>query len=491
LKLDLECSASLAVKDLWKQYFDYIIAANARSGSNLIFAHNLGSFDGYFLYKALVNHFDPTIVNCLIDESKSFISISLNYNNNIIVWKNSIRIFPMSLDKLCKLFGVEGKLSNYDIRFNDISLFNSAKLWGNFKKYALQDAISLYQALITAQAIYFNNYNIDITSIFSSPTLSLKIFRSKFLNYPIPILFKGVDEFVRGGYYGGGTDYYKAYGTNIKYYDVNSLYPNAMLNPMPLKLLKYHKNMFGVKLENFFGYIEVDVICPSDMLKPMLPFKYEGRTIYPTGNWRAIYFSEELKAMIPLGYKFKLIRGFEFSKINIFNNYVDHFFNIKLNSTGAKKLIAKLHLNGLYGYFGRKQDLIETINVSNTSLHHYLATRIVKEFLKINDKYTTLLLSDNLNHKVIRSLNMACESNIQATNKIVMSNVAVAGAVTAYARIQMIYYKLLPGTLYTDTDSIFTTDELPLHLIGSDLGLMKDELEGNFIQEGLFLGLKK
>lgn len=86
---------------------------------------------------------------------------------------------------------------------------------------------------------------------------------------------------------------------------------------------------------------------------------------------------------------------------------------------------------------------------------------------------------------------MICESNIQATNKIVMSNVAVAAAVTAYARIHMIYYKLLPGTVYTDTDSIFTTDQLPDHLIGSELGQTKDELNGLFIQEGLFLGLKK
>jgi len=111
--------------------------------------------------------------------------------------------------------------------------------------------------------------------------------------------------------------------------------------------------------------------------------------------------------------------------------------------------------------------------------------------LKINDDYSTLLLSDNINHKVLRNLNMICESNIKATNKIVLSNVAIAGAVTAYARIHMIYYKLLPGTMYTDTDSIFTTDILPDHLVNSDLGLMKDELNGKFIQEALFLGLKK
>jgi hypothetical protein len=51
---------------------------------------------------------------------------------------------------------------------------------------------------------------------------------------------------------------------------------------------------------------------------------------------------------------------------------------------GAQKAIAKLQLNALYGYFGRKQDLIETVNVNNKSLSKYLSTRVVKEKLKIN-----------------------------------------------------------------------------------------------------------
>ena len=175
----------------------------------------------------------------------------------------------------------------------------------------------------------------------------MKIFRSKFLNTPIPILTKDLDNFVRCAYYGGGTDYYKAYETNMKYYDINSLYPHAMKNPMPLNLIQFHKDMSNVNLTNFFGYILVDVYCPKTMLRPVLPFKYMDRTIYPTGNWRAIYFSEELKAVEKLGYQFKLIKGYEFSKSNLFGEYVDYFFNIKRFSTGASKGIAKLHLNGL------------------------------------------------------------------------------------------------------------------------------------------------
>jgi len=48
-----------------------------------------------------------------------------------------------------------------------------------------------------------------------------------------------MDSFIRKGYYGGGTDVYEGYAQLVYYYDVNSLYPYAMLNPpmgRPIKL---------------------------------------------------------------------------------------------------------------------------------------------------------------------------------------------------------------------------------------------------------------
>lgn len=49
----------------------------------------------------------------------------------------------------------------------------------------------------------------------------------------------------------------------------------------------------------------------------------------PTGKWIGVYFSEELKAVKPYGYKINLIRGFEFNKVDLFNEYVDHFYEKK------------------------------------------------------------------------------------------------------------------------------------------------------------------
>ena len=75
--------------------------------------------------------------------------------------------------------------------------------------------------------------------------------------------------------------------------------------------------------------------------------------------------------------------------------------------------------------------------------------------------------------------------------KMIQNNVALASAITSYARIHMIPFKVDPCTKYTDTDSIFTSKKLDNSLIGKELGLMKDELDGNIIKEAYFLGIKQ
>ena len=100
---------------------------------------------------------------------------------------------------------------------------------------------------------------------------------------------RGEDTFVRRSYFGGATDYYKGYGENLHYYDVNSLYPFAMLKPMPLELKKVHVNMNGwsiVDFESFFGFVECNVETPpgENIKIPILPFKYKGKTIFPIGK---------------------------------------------------------------------------------------------------------------------------------------------------------------------------------------------------------------
>ena len=484
--------SDLAVKGLWNKYFTYLetVFKLVLEDKITIFVHNLGNFDGYILYKGLLNHYKPDQVNSIMDNANSYISISHNNIPNI-EWKDSYRIFPFSLNDLCNLFSVQGKLIPYDLRFNNISLFNSGVLISKFKKYALQDALALFNALDYAQLIYFNKFKIDISSVYSTATLSLKIFRACFQDKPIFILPSDIDQFIRNGYYGGGTDVYKAYGENVRYYDINSLYPFAMLKPMPYNLVNSRLiDLSNRSLDSFFGFAECLIYCPKDMLRPVLPFHHLGKTIYPVGNWKATYFSEELKAVQELGYKVILLRGYEFTKTDLFTDYVNHFYNIKSTTKGSEKQLAKLQLNNLYGYFGRKQESIITENVHNKDLINVIATRIIKSTSQINNDYTTVLSYSNINKNLLEKLNNEFHS-IQNFDIKIMSNVALAAAVTAYARIEMIPYKINPNTLYTDTDSAFISEPLDSNLIGTDLGLMKDELNGNTINEAYFVGPKK
>ena len=94
---------------------------------------------------------------------------------------------------------------------------------------------------------------------------------------------------------------------------------------------------------------------------------------------------------------------------------------------------------------------------------------------------------------MIVCLNSAIEDvNLsRSTFKQVKSNVAIASAITSYARIKMIPYKTLPGTVYTDTDSVITTTKIEDNLIGKDIGQMKDELDGLKIKEIYVLGCKQ
>ena len=55
----------------------------------------------------------------------------------------------------------------------------------------------------------------------------------------------------------------------------------------------------------------------------------------------------------------------------------------------------------------------------------------------------------------------------------------------------MMQFKKDDGICYTDTDSLYTTTKLPDHLVGSELGLMKDEMKGLIIDEAIFIGIKK
>lgn len=263
-----------------------------------------------------------------------------------------------------------------------------------------------------------------------------------------------------------------------------------MCKPLPGKLIKIHKNISC--LDNFFGFINCEISIDKDILKPMVPYKYGGKTIFPTGNVSGVYFSEELKAFNKLdGYKIKLLNGYEYEKVYYFNDYINDFFNQKKISVGAERFIAKMHLNQLYGYFGRSYDIINTININYSELQKVLTHKLLKTYIKLTDNLYIALIEGNTSSEIVNTLNLGASFKIKNNFSSVQTNVSIASAITSYARIEMMQYKLNYDVLYSDTDSIFTTEKLPDNLIGNELGMMKDELEGETITEGYFFGIKQ
>ena len=73
------------------------------------------------------------------------------------------------------MYNVKGKLSKYNKDWNNVKLFEDQVELNNFLEYSKQDSISLLQALLKAQKLYLNDYEIDITKAVSTPSLSLLI----------------------------------------------------------------------------------------------------------------------------------------------------------------------------------------------------------------------------------------------------------------------------------------------------------------------------
>jgi hypothetical protein len=63
-----------------------------------------------------------------------------------------------------------------------------------------------------------------------------------------------------------------------------------------------------------------------------------------------------------------------------------------------------------------------------------------------------LLKHKNIKDDIILELNSELDVNLSNHYSLVKANVAIASAVTAYARIHMISFKTEASCVYTDTD---------------------------------------
>ena len=87
---------NLAIDNMWTEFFDFL-ASKRHASYRTIFVHNLGSFDGIFIFKYLCKLVKNYIPSIMIDGSNNFIKITSFIGKGLdpVTWIDSIEYFRL------------------------------------------------------------------------------------------------------------------------------------------------------------------------------------------------------------------------------------------------------------------------------------------------------------------------------------------------------------------------------------------------------------
>jgi DNA polymerase type B, organellar and viral len=505
--INVESMIIQAIKDLTiRKYKNY-----------KVYIHNFAKFDAIFLLKYLNN---LGIVEPIIHNGK-IISIKFTLDNYTIHFRESYQILQASLRKLCKSFSLDNQKGYFPHKFSsennlnyigevpNISYFDNLSIveYNNYKnnfnnnwnfkleaiKYCNLDCISLYNIINIFSDIIFNKFNININKYPTSPSISFSLFRTHYLgkNNIIQLSGKVFNE-IKKSYTGGAVDMYIPFNNEneiIYGYDVNSLYPYVMKNnPMPIGNMNYFEGNIRKFDPNAFGFFCCNIETPNYLEHPILQTHVKTndgiRTISALGKYQDMLFSPEMDNAMKYGYKFDILWGYTFSKGFIFNKFISDLYNLRLNypKDHPMNYIAKLFMNSGYGRFGMDDNFSNIEIISNDSFNKYI-NKYEDNIIDIIDLGCSKLIFTN---SLINEINTALDNGSENHN----INIAIASAITSYARIHMTQFKNNPDykVFYTDTDSIYTNKPLPDNLVSNkELGKLKLEFVAN---KAIFLAPK-
>jgi hypothetical protein len=310
--------------------------------------------------------------------------------------------------------------------------------------------------------------------------LAFAIYRKCYLkDNLIPISEGEVFDFIRKSFTGGATDMYKPYGKNIRCYDVNSLYPYIMKeSKFPIGIIrKFIGDITILNDKDYYWFADSDISTKKDLYQPYLQLhiktKNGMRTISPNGSFNMVLNSSEYYNSLK-DYNIKINHGYFFDADNIFYDFVDDLYNLRLKypKSDPMNMTCKLIMNSLYGRFAMKPIYTDQLFVNK------------EEFLKLAEKFSIIdwidLKDNNFFISFINSKNF---------DKDLKISIGIASAVTAYSRLYMSKFKNNPdyNLYYTDTDSIFVDKDLNKNFLNNDIGKFKLEY---IFKEAIFLGPK-
>lgn len=492
-----------------------LFAKNSKHKETIVYFHNLGKFDGFFLINNISSLHGLKVK--IITRDNTLYEIKIISDDVEIKFRDSFLLFPSSLEKIGELLG-EKKI-NFPEIVAPFERYNDDKFRSLLVEYCKQD-VKILQKLISWYYNYIKNqYYIDIHDCLTLSSLAFRIYRTHFYSNSSIYQSHGfMDTFIRKSYRGGIVDVYKPILEDGYYYDVNSLYPYVMsISDMPVGPGLYGKitSQDSFDLDNFFGFISVKVKTPQNMYIPFLTVNHKmSGLISPVGEWTDIYFSEEIKYAKTLGYEFEYYNYYKFDRKVIFFDYVTKIYKDRIENKDKPSLanVSKLLLNSLYGRFGMSNSIYKNLFLKNTKKDRQLLrdlkliydTKIVNVFENNNteEKNSLTLIRYNQVPNLDHIINLYKRGYISdsAYNDFLKEpekktgdlniSVHIASAITAYARIYMHKLKTQykDSLYYSDTDSIIVDKPISDDLISkTELGLLKLEYK---IKRGIFIAPK-
>lgn len=328
-----------------------------------------------------------------ISEMGQWYYIIIKKNNKIIEIRDSLKLLPFSLESIGKSFDTEHKKLKMEY---EGYRYAGCEITPEEQEYIKNDVLVLKEALeimfdekhysLTIGSCCLNEYK----TIMTKPLIERLFPNIAEYTMNVPVEFKNADEYVRKSYKGAWC--YLKKGCENKIYnngttaDVNSLYSSVMHSesgnyyPVGLPTFwsgnyipeiakeKYYfirvKTRFYLKkgflpciqVKNTYRYKSTEWLETSDFYDKKTN-KYYKKYLDINGNEQNTQVILTLTMtdfqLIKEHYNlvdFEILDGCYFDKkIGLFDEYINKYKKIKLNSKGAKRTLAKLYLNNLYG----------------------------------------------------------------------------------------------------------------------------------------------
>ena len=342
---------------------EFIAYCRSKLNGKTIYFHNL-KFDGSFIidylmkqgyeYSDDLSKIDKGL-SCLISDMGVWYSIDVKFSKGKVVhFNDSLKLLPFKVSKIAKDFNlpiIKEKIDYDNYVVNDETL-----------EYVYHDVRIVSQALkiiksegmtkMTTASCAYSNYNASK----SLPFLQLC--------YPEQDteLLRSWRQAYRGGRSQVNPIYASKVLTNVRRYDINSMYPHIMRNlPLPYgNPIKYKgRDKYDFEIMHIkIGFILRDDSLPS-LLKKSMSFN-EDSYYLETEDIEEMWISNIDLQLVERNYNVYYLEiletyGFYCSNL-LFKEYVDYWYPKKQQDKGAQRIVDKLMLNSLYGKFGTNID---------------------------------------------------------------------------------------------------------------------------------------